>query len=286
MGHPHDHEGHAHEGHSHQGHSHAVDEGGGNIRALTVVLVLTTTFLVAEIVGGLLTGSLALLADAGHMASDSASIGLALFAFWLSSKPATPNRSFGYKRAEILAALANGVSLVVISIWIFVEAIRRFQDPPEILGGPLLVIAVLGLFINLTGAAILMRSGGESLNLQGALRHVLADLAGSVGVIVAAGIILLTGWVYADPLIRASTSVKTNPLAGCRLLGRSGGTRLAFAHVARPPPTVFRKEGHDALPIRRLRVVTHPCHFGRGRGHIPLGDLPAARGVGGGRLCP
>jgi cobalt-zinc-cadmium efflux system protein len=139
-----------------------VSEGGGNVRALTIVLVLTTTFLIVEVVGGLLTGSLALLADAGHMASDSVSIGLALFAFWLSAKPVTPNRSFGYKRAEILAALVNGVSLVVISIWIFVEAVRRFQDPPEILGGWLLTVAVIGLFVNLAGATILMRFGARA----------------------------------------------------------------------------------------------------------------------------
>lgn len=192
-----------------------MSEGGGNVRALAIVLALTTTFLIVEVIGGLITGSLALLADAGHMASDSASIGLALFAFWLSAKPATPNRSFGYKRAEILAALANGISLVVISIWIFVEAYRRFTDPPEILGSWLLVVAVIGLFVNLAGAVILMRSGGESLNLQGALRHVVADLLGSVGVIVAAVIILLTGWVYADPIISV--------LIGILVLGSSCG---------------------------------------------------------------
>ncbi len=165
------------------------------------MFVLTTTFLVVEVVGGLLTGSLALLADAGHMASDSVSLGLALFAVWLAGKPPTPERSFGYKRAEILAALANGVTLVAISIWIFVEAYRRFADPSEVLGGWMLVVAVIGLLVNLAGAAILMRSEGESLNLQGALRHVIADVLGSVGAIAAAIVILLTGWYYADPII-------------------------------------------------------------------------------------
>ena len=135
------------------------------------------------------------------MLSDSASLALALFAFWLSSRPATPDRSFGYKRAEILAALANGATLVAISIWIFIEAFRRFQDPPEILGGWMMVVAVIGLVVNVAGAFILSRSEGESLNLQGALRHVLADVAGSVGAISAALVIILTGWRYADPLI-------------------------------------------------------------------------------------
>jgi len=165
------------------------------------VLGLTTAFLVVEVVGGLITGSLALLADAAHLASDSASLALALFAFWLSGKPPTPNRSFGYKRAEILAALANGVTLVAISIWIFVEAYRRIAEPPEILGGWMLIVAAAGLVVNFVGALVLSRSGGESLNLQGALRHVFADALGSAGAMTAAGIILLTGWRYADPLI-------------------------------------------------------------------------------------
>ncbi len=193
--HAHTHEDHEH---SHAGHSHGA---GANRRALVVVLALVSVFLVAEVVGGLLTGSLALLADAGHMASDAASLGLALFAFWLSSKPSTPERSFGYKRAEILAALANGVTLVAVSIWIFIEAIRRFQEPPEILGGWMMAVAVLGLLVNVVGAIILMRSGGESLNMQGALRHMIADLLGSIGAIVASLVILTTGWVYADPII-------------------------------------------------------------------------------------
>jgi cobalt-zinc-cadmium efflux system protein len=133
---------------------------------MAVVLALTATFTVAEVVGGLLTGSLALLADAGHMLSDNLSLGLALFAAWLAGRPATPERSFGYQRAEILAALFNGVTLVAISIWIFIEAYRRFESPPEILGG-----------------------------------WMLADALGSVGAIVAALVIVLTGWRYADPLV-------------------------------------------------------------------------------------
>jgi cobalt-zinc-cadmium efflux system protein len=184
-------------------HSHGVSSsaGAGNKRALALTFVLITTFMVVEAIGGLLTGSLALLADAGHMLSDSVSLGLASFAVWLAAKPPTPNRSFGYRRAEILAALANGVTLVVISIWIFYEAYRRLQEPPEILGGWMLAVAALGLVVNIAGAFILSRAEGESLNVEGALRHVLADLAGSVGAIVAAGIIILTGWRYADPII-------------------------------------------------------------------------------------
>ena len=188
---------HAHS-HDHGGHDHGRSAGR---RALVVVLVLTTAFAAVEVVGGLITGSLALLADAGHMLSDSASLALALLAFWLSARPATPNRSFGYKRAEILAALANGVTLVAISIWIFIEAYGRLGEPPQILGGPMLAVAVTGLAVNVAGFTILARSSGESLNLQGAARHVLADLLGSVGAIAAAIIVITTGWRYADPII-------------------------------------------------------------------------------------
>ncbi len=169
-------------------------------RALGLVLALTVAYTGAEIVGGLLTGSLALLADAGHMLGDSAALALALGAAWLATRPATPERSFGFRRAEILAALANGLALVAIAIWVFVEAIRRLDDPPHVLGGWMLLVAVIGLGVNLAAAAILARTAEENLNVQAALRHVLADLAASVGVAVAAIVILITGWQQADPI--------------------------------------------------------------------------------------
>ena len=181
--------------HAHE-HPHGRTRGESR-RALTLVLALTATFTAAEVVGGLLTGSLALLADAGHMLSDNLSLGIAL----LAGRPATPEKSFGYKRAEILAALANGVTLVAISIWIFVEAYSRLREPPEILGGWMLAIAAIGLLVNAAGALILSRAASESLNVQGALRHVVADALGSVGVMVAALVVILTGWRYADPLV-------------------------------------------------------------------------------------
>jgi len=182
-------------------HDHDHDHGQAPRRALATVLALTASFTVVEIVGGLLTGSLALLADAGHMLSDNLSLGIALFAAWLAQRPATPEKSFGYRRAEILAALANGVTLVVVAIWIFVEAYSRFANPTEVLGAPMLGVATLGLIVNVIGAFILYRSGGESLNVEGAMRHVFADALGSVGAIAAAVVIILTGWRYADPLI-------------------------------------------------------------------------------------
>ena len=169
-------------------------------RALGLVLALTVAYTGAEIVGGLLTGSLALLADAGHMLGDSAALALALGAAWLATRPATPERSFGFRRAEILAALANGLALVAIAIWVFVEAIRRLDDPPHVLGGWMLFVAVIGLGVNLAAAWILARTAEENLNVQAAFRHVLADLAASVGVAVAAIVILITGWWQADPI--------------------------------------------------------------------------------------
>ncbi|QYJ16793.1 Cadmium, cobalt and zinc/H(+)-K(+) antiporter [Rubrobacter xylanophilus DSM 9941] len=182
----------------HAGHGREADR-----RSLAVALAITVSYTAAEVVGGLLTGSLALLADAAHMLSDNLSLGLALFALWLSSRPPTPERSFGYKRAEILAALFNGVTLVAISLWIFYEAYRRLQEPPQVMGGWVAAVAVAGLAVNAAAAWVLMRPGSESLNLQGALRHVLADLLGSFGVLASGLIILLTGWYPADPLISA-----------------------------------------------------------------------------------
>jgi cobalt-zinc-cadmium efflux system protein len=191
----------------HHEHEHTANARDGIRRALAVVLALTASFTVVEIIGGLLAGSLALLADAGHMLSDNLSLGVALFAAWLAGRPATPEKSFGYRRAEILAALANGVTLVAISIWVFVEAYARFREPTEVLGGPMLAVAALGLLVNAVGAAILYRSGGESLNVAGAMRHVLADALGSVGAMVAAAIIILTGWRYADPLVSVAIGI-------------------------------------------------------------------------------
>jgi cobalt-zinc-cadmium efflux system protein len=180
--------------------AHSIDRAASR-RVLAVVLALTLLYAVIELVGGVLTGSLALLADAAHMFGDTGTVGLALVASWLAGRPATAQRSFGYQRAEILAALANGVVLVALAIWIFVEAIDRLADPPEILGGWVLVVAAVGLVVNLIAAILLERTAGHSLNVRAVQRHVLADLAGSVGVIAAALIVIATGWRYADPLV-------------------------------------------------------------------------------------
>jgi len=166
-----------------------------------MALAVTAAYTVVEVVGGIYTGSLAVLADAVHMLSDNLAIALALAAAWLATRPATPGRSYGYKRAEVLAALANGVLLVALSIWIFVAAFQRLTDPPDVLGGWMLVIAVVGIAVNLAAGSVLYRSRAASINVEAAFRHVLADLLGSFGVLAAAVVILTTGWLQADPIV-------------------------------------------------------------------------------------
>jgi cobalt-zinc-cadmium efflux system protein len=195
-------------GQTHEGHAPGVElDRSGSKRALKLTLALTTAFLVVEVAGGVISGSLALLADAAHMLSDSLSLGVALFAAWLAGRAGDSSRTFGYRRAEILAALFNGVTLVVISIWIFIEAGIRFSDPPEVEAGLVLVVGAVGLAVNLVAVRILHARSAESLNVTAALRHVIADVLGSVGVILAAVVILATGWEYADPVISVAIGV-------------------------------------------------------------------------------
>ena len=170
-------------------------------RVLALALALVVAFTAVELAAGWFAHSLALLADAAHMLGDAGSLALALFAVWMAAKPATPTRSFGFLRAEILAALANGVALVAIAIWIVVEASDRLRDPTAPLGGWVLVVGVAGLCVNALTALVLHHADSHNLNVRAALRHVVADALGSVGVIVAGAIVLATGWAYADPLV-------------------------------------------------------------------------------------
>ena len=179
--------------------------GRSQARPLLIALGITGTFLVVEVIGGIVTNSLALLADAGHMATDVAALLLSLGAIWLARRPATPRRSFGFLRAEVLAALVNSATLVAISFYIFWEAFQRIGEPPHVDSGPMLVVAVAGLVANIVSAWVLSRSGGhqDNLNTRGAYLHVMGDLLGSVGAIIAALIMLLTGWYLADTLLSA-----------------------------------------------------------------------------------
>ncbi|MEZ0239897.1 MAG: cation diffusion facilitator family transporter [Chloroflexota bacterium] len=167
---------------------------------LVGVFVLTAAVLVIEIVGSYLTDSLALLADAGHLLTDTVGIGLALGAIWFAGRPPTEARTFGYLRLEILAAVANAVLLLGIAVIVVVEAIRRLAEPPDILAGPMLVIALIGAVANLIGAMLLHAPASDSLNMRGAYLEVLSDLLGSIAVVVAAIVILLTGWTPIDAL--------------------------------------------------------------------------------------
>jgi cobalt-zinc-cadmium efflux system protein len=185
------------------GHTHQLSAAGKNKRPLTIVFCLTLFYLIVEVIGGFWTGSLALLADAGHMLTDVAGVGLALLAIWFAEKPASPERTYGYYRVEILAALTNAVVLIFISLYILYEAYERFKNPPEVQSGGMLAVAGIGLVINIAGVLIMRSGSKESLNMKGAYFEVLSDMLTSIGVIIAGIIMLTTGWYYADPLISA-----------------------------------------------------------------------------------
>ncbi len=181
--------------------AHAHDFRRQDRRSLRLAIAVVVCFLIVEVAGGWLSGSLALLADAGHMATDLAALALALFALRLAERPPTPAKSFGYQRTEILAALANGVLLVLIAITVAREAVGRLGEPPAVRGGLMLGVAVAGLVANLVCAALLHSGRARSLNLRGAFLHVVGDALGSVGAIFAALAIAWKGWMLADPLV-------------------------------------------------------------------------------------
>lgn len=176
-------------------------------RKVLWAMLLTGGFMLAEVAGGLVSGSLALLADAGHMLTDFASLALAWFAFRLGRRPADPLRSYGYHRFQVLAAFVNGISLFAIAGWITVEAVGRLLDPVAVAGGQMLAIAVLGLLVNMAAFGILHRGGGDNLNVRGAALHVLGDMLGSVGAIAAALVILWTGWMPIDPILSVAMAL-------------------------------------------------------------------------------
>lgn len=187
-------------GHQGHDHSHAVVTE-GNAKKLTIALVLTTTFLIVEVIAGLITQSLALLSDAAHMFTDAAALAIALAAIKIAKRPADNKRTFGYQRFEILAALFNASMLFFVAIYILYEAYQRFTQPPEIQSVGMLIVASLGLVINLISMKILMSSAAESLNMKGAYLEVLSDALGSVGVIIGAVIIYFTNWYWVDTII-------------------------------------------------------------------------------------
>lgn len=180
-----------------------VSTAGRNRRQLTIVFAFTTLYLVVEVIGGLLTGSLALLADAAHMLTDVGGLGLALFAIRFAERPATPERTYGYYRVEILSAVVNAVVLIGISAYILYEAYQRFRNPPAVESLGMLGVAAVGLVVNIAGMWLLRGGATESLNLKGAYFEVLSDMLSSLGVIAAGVIMWATRWYYADPIFSA-----------------------------------------------------------------------------------
>ena len=197
-------------GHDHS-HGPTISAGGMHRRRLLAVLGITFTVLVAEVIGAAVTGSLALLADAGHMLTDVAGILLAVLAVTFASRPATPERTFGYYRLEILAAVVNAVLLCGIALFILWEAWQRWSSPPEVQGGLMLAFAAVGLVANIVGLLILRGGAKESLNVRGAYLEVLGDLLGSVAVIVAAIVIATTGWLRADVVASVAVALMILP---------------------------------------------------------------------------
>jgi cobalt-zinc-cadmium efflux system protein len=194
-----------------EAHSHRQTAAARSRGRLTATLALTCGFLVVEVAGALWSGSLALLADAGHMLADAAGLGLALFAIWVAGRPPTPAKTYGYYRAEILAALVNAIVLLAVAAGILLETYRRVLAPPDILGGPMLAVAAVGLAVNLACAFLLHGDAASSLNVRAAYLDVLGDALSSLGVVIAAAVVISTGWTLADPLVSGAIALVIVP---------------------------------------------------------------------------
>ncbi len=269
-------------GHEHQhdhGHSHSHVSGDVGRSRLKLVLLLSALYLVAEAVGGVLTNSLALLADAGHMLSDVGSLALALFAMGVAQRPPTLRRTFGYQRAEILAALANGAALVAASVWIVVEAWQRLRIPGDVDGLPMLGIATGGLLVNLLAMALLHRGRDASLNMRGAWLHVATDALGSIGAMSAGIAVWRFGWMWADPAVSVVIAVLV-AFSAWRLLRETVDVLMESA-----PPHVDVAAVRAALADMPGVVAVHDVHvwsIGSGTvalaGHLQVASsLPPAR---------
>jgi len=254
--------------HAHHHHRHAA-----NRRRLTLALLLAAAYLVAEIVGGLLSGSLALLADAGHMFSDVAALALSLFALWIADRPPTPRRTYGYYRAEILAALMNGAALVAVSLFIFIEAWRRLHNPPQVIGSLMMAVAIGGLAVNVLMLWILSRGRGESLNVHGAWLHVLSDALGSVGAIAAGALVWLFGWNWIDPAVSVLVGLLVI-FSSWRLLAESLSVLMESAPRGIDVDEVYRtmKSTPGILAVHDLHVWTITTGMDALSAHVVAAD--------------
>ena len=241
-------------------------------RRLWIALAINVVMLVAEAVGGLITGSLALLADAGHVLSDVGAIGLGLVAGGLASLPGGPRRTFGYQRTEVIAALVNGIALVVIAVLVAVAAIDRLDDAPEVAGVGVLALGVFGLAGNVAATWILARGERQDVNLEGVLRHSVADALGSVGVIVSGTVILATGWDAIDPLV--SLVIAALILASSvRLIAEPVNVLMEAAPAGMDAEAIAREmcELEHVLAVHDLHVWTVTAGFEALSAHVVLG---------------
>jgi cobalt-zinc-cadmium efflux system protein len=238
-------------------------------RLLALALGLILVFMVAEVVFGLLADSLALLADAGHMLTDAAALGLAVLAAWAASLPARGRFTFGFARAEILAAQINGITLVLLALWILYEAIRRLIDPLEVQAGVVTVVALAGIAVNLAVVWILSRARRQSLNVRGAYLHITTDLAAFAGTVVAGVLILLTGWDRFDP-IASLIVVGLMLFASVELLHESGRIFLESAPSSAPPGEIGEAIAsyHGVVEAHDLHVWTVTSGFPSLSAHV------------------
>jgi cobalt-zinc-cadmium efflux system protein len=234
--HDHDHD-HDHE-HNHD-HDHGPVAAGDNARTLGWVLLLITVFMVVEVIGGLVSGSLALLADAAHMATDAMALALAFFAALAARRPADQKHSYGHQRIPVLAAFVNGFTLILLAGWIIFEAVQRLMSPQPVLAGVMLVVAAGGLLVNLIALRALHGGHSHDINTQGAMAHVIGDLLGSVAAILAAVIVMFTGWVRIDPLLSMLVAGLII-VSGGRLMRRAGHVLLEGVPPGISPAEVAR----------------------------------------------
>lgn len=221
--------------HDHAAHADLSSEDGR--RRVAIACIITALFMSVEVLGGLISGSLALLADAAHMLTDSASLALAWFGYWLAAKAPDETRSFGFGRMRVIAAFTNGMALIFLAVWILIESLLRLYSPQPIMGEVMLWIAIVGLVVNLIAAFVLHGGDTDDINLSGALWHVLGDLLGSVAAIVAAIVLLATGWTPIDALLSMLVALLVVS-AGVRIVRRAGLILLQAAPVALKPAVV------------------------------------------------
>lgn len=263
--------------HGHAGHGHAHGTGTTDARALKIALALILGFMGAEIVAGVVANSLALLSDAAHMLTDAAALALSLVALRIARRPARGALTYGFGRVEILSAQANGITLVLLGLWIVYEAIRRLAAPPDVEGAIVLVVALAGIVVNLAATYVLARANRASLNVEGSFQHILTDLFAFVGTAIAGAIVLLTGFAQADAI--ASLAVAASMLyAGTRLVTASGRVFLEAAPAGLDPQLIGR-----TLAAHPGVVEVHDLHVWEVTSGFPA--LSAHVVVGAGRDC-